>query len=220
MRFHLTRRLGLALATLIAAAGAVTLTGCSGDGPVVYEPTAWGPTYSGTVYCGYVYSPLECAGHPGTPMVMPTVHPADDALALALWVHLLTYPSFYHGDYYYDRYIVGAGHTTIINKTTYVNQGRDFDRQWSSEETKYDNGAKYKGPGGKTYTGNKYGSASKYNPSTITRKDNNSKNGNGGTVKDNKGSTGGGTGSNTNQRQNTGGNRTGGGITGGGVRRK
>jgi hypothetical protein len=173
----------LLVAAITALTLAAPLAACGNSGNDVYEPAAWGPSYAGQTYCAYTYSPLECAGHPGIPAQMPVARPmVSDLLATALWVHLLTYPTFYHSGYYYDRYVTRS-HVTIVNRTTYINQGRTFDKTNAAGEAHYDKTAKYRGPGGKTYTGNKYGGMSK-STGVVKRKSGGDKGGNAGTVSD------------------------------------
>lgn len=175
------RRLALPLVAALALLAPTAACGTGHDNDV-YEPAAWGPTVGGQTYCGYVYTPLECAGHPGVPMQLPQARPdAGDLLATALWIHLLTYPSYYHSGFYYDRYIAHSHTTVVVNRTTYVNQGRTFDRTYTGQERTYDSHAKYRGPGGRTYTGNKYGSLTKSNNVTVRKNSNTSGGGNAGT---------------------------------------
>lgn len=194
----------LLLAALTATAITVPAAAC-GSHPAqaaVYEPAAWGPTYAGQVYCGYEYTPLECVGHPGVPMQFPTAQPVAGTLAGALWTHLLTYPSYYHSPYYYDHYLAPR-HVTVVNRTTFISAGKTFDSRYKTAEAKYDAKAKYRGPGGKTYTGNKYGSLS---TSVTKRKTSTGGGGNAGSKTDPGKKASGKTGSKTTTK-------TGGGVT-------
>lgn len=215
----------VASAALAAGAGAAT-TACSSPQPVTaadvsYDPAVWGPTYQGQTYCGWELTPAECIGRPGIPMQFPTAQPPlVGSLAWAMWTDYLTYPTYYHSDRYYNTIIVGRAHYTKVNINVFHAQTKTFDTRYATAESKYDAAAKYKGPGGKVYTGNKYGSASTTgvgnrksttggtgNAKTVTGKNTTSKTTTGGGYTGGRKSTTGGTSSRYSGGRSTGGRK-------------
>lgn len=128
-------------AVLVALAAAVALTvavvaQCSGPASADdADPPAWGPTYGGVLYCGYQFTPLECAGHPGIPMLMPTVAPPQNTLLWALYLHEVMYHGYYWSPRRYDtvlvRYHVGG------TRQAFVSSGRSFNSRNASYERTY-----------------------------------------------------------------------------------
>lgn len=155
-----SRRATIAMALALAAT-APAVAACSSPTPVVYEPAAFGPTVGGSVYCGYWYSPLERAGQDCIPAQFPAAPPLlADPIGYAVWHDLMTYPTYYYGESYYDRRIspVRSRSTVfVIERTTFVDNGRQFNQRNHAEETIASRSAPYKTPGSsKIYRGDKY----------------------------------------------------------------
>lgn len=133
----------LALLTALGLMFAGVLTGCSSSPALVDypPPQVLTVTVGAQCYVGYQYNDYEAdvLGVPTTctRMIYPSYRPPlTSSPEYALWIHLLTYDSFYHSGYYYDQFLApGAAthHVVIVNKTSYINTTTSFDREHSAE---------------------------------------------------------------------------------------
>lgn len=139
----MNRKIGLLIATLLAALGA-SACGTFSSGTTSYPaPTSYTVSYMGTCYAGYMYDANEVATYgasiPATcvRMAFPPAPPLMGTPQWFLWDQIfLPYNNYWHSGYYYDQVLQPMSvhyHVTIVQKTAFMSNSATFDQRYSKQ---------------------------------------------------------------------------------------